>query len=142
MQERFIKYCAPKKCWIVPLCAWWYQCFGCPPSIGYIKAIDWRVLALLFSLMLVIAALERQGVFQLLAQKLLLKAKTQRSLVLILVLLTFFSSMLITNDVALINFVPFAILILQMVGLQKSIAYVVVLQTIAANTGSMLNSFG
>ncbi len=116
--------------------------FWVPPSIGYIKAIDWRVLALLFSLMLVIAALERQGVFRLLAQKLLLKAKTQRSLVLILVLLTFFSSMLITNDVALITFVPFAILILQMVGLQKSIAYVVVLQTIAANTGSMLTPLG
>ena len=60
----------------------------------------------------------------------------------ILVLLTFFSSMLITNDVALITFVPFAILILQMVGLQKSIAYVVVLQTIAANTGSMLTPLG
>ena len=116
--------------------------FWVPPSIGYIKAIDWRVLALLFSLMLVIAALERQGVFRLLAQKLLLKAKTQRSLVLILVLLTFFISMLITNDVALITFVPFAILILQMVGLQKSIAYVVVLQTIAANTGSMLTPLG
>ena len=116
--------------------------FWVPPSIGYIKAIDWRVLALLFSLMLVIAALERQGVFRLLAQKLLLKAKTQRSLALILVLLTFFSSMLITNDVALITFVPFAILILQMVGLQKSIAYVVVLQTIAANTGSMLTPLG
>ena len=116
--------------------------FWVPPSARYLQAIDWRVLALLFSLMLVIAALERQGVFRLLAQKLLLHATTQKSLVLILVLLTFVSSMFITNDVALITFVPFAILILQMVNLQKSLAYVVVLQTIAANTGSMLTPLG
>lgn len=116
--------------------------FWVPPSLNYLKAIDWRVLALLFSLMLVIAALERQGVFRLLAQKLLMYANNQRSLVLILVLLTFVSSMFITNDVALITFVPFAILLLQMVNLERNIAYVVVLQTIAANTGSMLTPLG
>ena len=116
--------------------------FWVPPSLNYLKSIDWRVLSLLFSLMLVIAALERQRVFRLLAQKLLMYAKNQRSLALILVLLTFVSSMFITNDVALITFVPFAILLLELVNLQKNIAYVVVLQTIAANTGSMLTPLG
>lgn len=116
--------------------------FIVPPSKAYLQAIDWRVLTLLFALMLVVAALEKQGVFRLLAQKLLLYAKNQRTLALILVFLTFFCAMFITNDVALITFVPFCILIMEMVGLKEGIAYVVILQTIAANTGSMLTPLG
>lgn len=61
---------------------------------------------------------------------------------LILVLLPFFSSMLITNDVALITFVPFALALLGGAGLKHRVIYIVVLQTIAANLGSMLTPIG
>ena len=50
--------------------------------------------------------------------------------------------MLITNDVALLTFVPFAILILQMTGQEKRMIPVIVMQTIAANLGSMLTPIG
>jgi Na+/H+ antiporter NhaD and related arsenite permeases len=50
--------------------------------------------------------------------------------------------MWITNDVALITFVPFAIMTLSMVGQKKYIIRIVVLQTIAANLGSMLMPIG
>ncbi len=40
-------------------------------------------------------------------------------------MLCFFSSMLLTNDVALITFVPFAIEILDMAGLSKKLIFVV-----------------
>jgi Na+/H+ antiporter NhaD/arsenite permease-like protein len=50
--------------------------------------------------------------------------------------------MWITNDVALITFVPFALLILTMTGQTKYIIRIVVLQTIAANLGSMLTPVG
>ena len=46
------------------------------------------------------------------------------------VLLCFFSSMLITNDVALITFVPFAIGVLGLTGQQELLIPVVVLQTV------------
>jgi len=57
-------------------------------------------------------------------------------------ILCFFLSMLITNDVALITFVPFAILTLKKCGQERLVIPVVVLQTIAANLGSMLTPIG
>ena len=57
-------------------------------------------------------------------------------------MLCFFSAMLVTNDVALITFVPFTILLLQRVHLEEKLIPVIVLQTIAANLGSMLTPMG
>ena len=54
----------------------------------------------------------------------------------------FFSSMLITNDVALLTFVPFAVVVLGMAGHNKELVLIVVLQTVAANLGSMLTPVG
>ena len=63
-------------------------------------------------------------------------------LVSVLVALCFFSGMLITNDVSLITFVPFAIMMLKQCDRQELMIPVVVLQTIAANLGSMLTPIG
>lgn len=116
--------------------------FVVPPGKAYISYIDWRTLALLFSLMLVVAGLQHMGIFRRLGMGLLSGVKTSRGLVLLLVYLCFFSSMLITNDVALITFVPFAILLLHMAGQGKLMISVIVLQTIAANLGSMFTPIG
>ena len=50
--------------------------------------------------------------------------------------------MLITNDVALITFVPFAIMLLHSCKRDDLVILVVVLQTVAANLGSMLTPIG
>lgn len=50
--------------------------------------------------------------------------------------------MVITNDVALLTFVPFALLTLQKCGQERLMVPVIVLQTIAANLGSMLTPIG
>lgn len=60
----------------------------------------------------------------------------------ILILLCFFSSMFITNDVALLTFVPFAVVVMAMIDRKKELIFVVVMQTIAANLGSMLTPMG
>lgn len=112
------------------------------PDKGYAEYIDTRVLALLFSLMVVTAGLQKQGIFSVLASTLLPNARHTGQLRLLLVFLCFFSSMLITNDVALITFVPFAIIVYSMAGLKEQLLSVVVLQTIAANLGSMLTPVG
>ena len=109
-----------------------------PPSQAYWGYIDFRVLELLFCLMAAVAGMQQEGVFLVLAQKILSGKKSLRLLILTLVMLPFFSSMLITNDVALITFVPFAVLVLELVGQQKHLAWVITLQTIGANIGSML----
>ena len=116
--------------------------FVVPPSVEYITYLDFRVLALLFCLMLVVSGLQSIGVFRYLGSSLLKKASNTRQLTLLLVGLCFFSSMLITNDVALITFVPFAVMLLSMAGQEKLMIPIIVLQTIAANLGSMLTPIG
>lgn len=116
--------------------------FFVTPSAEYLEYIDWRVLALLLGLMLVVAGLQSIGLFRYLGLKLLKQIHTTRQLCLLLVGLCFFSAMLITNDVALITFVPFAVMILGLAGQSGLLIQVVVLQTIAANLGSMLTPIG
>ena len=113
-----------------------------PPSAAYLNYIDWRVLSLLFCLMSVVAGLQECGVFAVLAQRLLAGERRMRFVTLVLVLLPFFVSMLVTNDVALITFVPFAVLVLGLIGRTERLIYIVVLQTIAANLGSMATPVG
>lgn len=112
------------------------------PNEKYFDYIDFRTLGLLFSLMTVMAGFNKMGVFKVIAEYLLNKAKTMRGVTLLLVLLCFFSSMLITNDVALITFVPFTIVLLKLADKQSRVIYVVTLETIAANLGSMLTPIG
>lgn len=112
------------------------------PSAEYIGYIDFRTLALLFCLMAVMAGFNKLGIFKLLASKLLSFASDSRSLCLILSLLCFFSSMIITNDVALITFVPFSIIILTLSGKTQLLIPLVTLETVAANLGSMLTPIG
>lgn len=113
-----------------------------PPSVEYLGYIDFHVLALLFSLMLVVAGLQKSGAFTLLTDKLLQRVRSTRSLAAVLVGVCFFTSMLITNDVALITFVPLAIMLLEDEKNEKLLMLVVVLQTIAANLGSGLTPLG
>ena len=119
--------------------------FIVPPDKEYLGYIDFHTIGVLFCLMAVMAGLKEVGVFRYIAEKLLLKVRKGWQLVLILVMLCFFLSMFITNDVALITFVPFAFIVLRLLGEQKEKALiipVVVLQTIAANLGSMLTPIG
>ncbi len=113
-----------------------------PPSAATFQMIDTRVLSLLFCLMAVVAGLQSVGVFATLGQRLIAGIHNTRLLCATLVLLCFFSSMLITNDVALITFVPFAVLVLTLTGQSERLIYVIVLQTVAANLGSMLTPVG
>ncbi len=119
--------------------------FLVPPDEAYLGYIDFRTLAVLFCLMGVMAGLQGLGVFRFIAERLLLKVRTEGQLVLILVGLCFFFSMLITNDVALITFVPFTFTVLKLMEPERADRWmipVVVLQTIAANLGSMLTPVG
>ena len=115
------------------------------PDKEYLGYIDFRTLGILFCLMAVMAGLQKIGLFNYIAEKLLAKVKHIRGLVFILVMLCFVSSMLITNDVALITFVPFTFIVLKMLFEDKAdklIVPIVVMQTIAANLGSMMTPIG
>ncbi len=113
-----------------------------PPDAAYSGYINAEVLCLLFCFMLAQAGMQSCGLLDFLAGKLLRGPKNLRTLTLLLVLLTFFLSMFITNDVALIALVPFTILLLGRAGKKRSLIFTIVLQTAAANLGSMLTPFG
>lgn len=119
--------------------------FFITPDIKYLNYIDFRTIGLLFCLMTVMAGLQKTGVFSFMAENLLKKIHSTKSLIFILVMLCFFFSMLITNDVALITFVPFTFTVLDMLGgdiKNQTIIPVVAMQTVAANLGSMLTPIG
>ena len=112
------------------------------PDREYIEYIDWNTLLLLYSLMAIMAGFQQLGVFSRIGSSLLSKINSTRQMLLILIFLPFFFSMLITNDVALITFVPFGIVVLRMAKQENLVVPLVVMQTIAANLGSMLTPMG
>lgn len=118
-----------------------FSCFFVPPDKEYINYINLPVLVILFCLMIVIAGVKSAGVFELLQTKLSKMVRTEKTMVLMLCMICFFASALITNDVALITFVPFSLMILKN---QKTscIIFAVVMETVAANLGSLITPIG
>ena len=113
-----------------------------PPDGAYLSYVDWRTMAQLFCLMAVMAGLRELGVFSRLGRQLLCRARSARQLECVLVFLCFFTSMAITNDVALLTFVPFSMEVLTLAGREERAVPVVVFQTVAANLGSMATPIG
>ncbi len=113
-----------------------------PPSKNYLNYIDFDTLLILFALMAIISALRSLAFFERLGFVLCQKFNNLRMLSIVLIFTVFFSSMLITNDVALITFVPFTLAFLAKRIKGRFLLLLVVLETIAANTGSMLTPLG
>ena len=112
------------------------------PSKSYLGYIDFRTLSILLMLMITMAGFQKLSVFRQLGELLVGRTSTIRGVVLILIGLCFFSSMFITNDVALLTFVPFSIITLSISNRKDLYIIVIVLETLAANLGSMLTPLG
>lgn len=123
---------------VLALCS----CAAVPPDAAYAEYVDLRTIGMLFSLMTIMCGLSRLGVFRIACRHLLSVVRGPRRLALALTLLAFFSSMLITNDVALVTFAPFALLALRTLDSPRHACFTVVMMTIAANLGSMLTPVG
>lgn len=116
--------------------------FAVPPDKSYGGYVNRTVLIQLFCLMTSVCGFRSIGVFENAAALLLKKAGTVRKLGLIFTLVCFFTSMLVTNDVALITFVPLTLMVFENIRDEKSRIFTVVLETAAANLGSMVTPFG
>ncbi|MDF2883328.1 MAG: Citrate transporter [Clostridiaceae bacterium] len=112
-------------------------CFFIKPQISY---INFKVLVLLFNLMIIIAAFENLKVMDKIALEILSKCKNTRMVSLVFVIVTFFTSMLITNDVALLTFVPLSIFTFKKAKVDSM--KTIIIQTLAANIGSSLTPMG
>ncbi|WP_144548307.1 SLC13 family permease [Bacillus sp. X1(2014)] len=113
------------------------SCLIYPPKLEY---INFQVLVILFSLMLTIKALEELRFLDKFAIAIINKCNNSRSVSAILILLCFFSSMFVTNDVALLTFVPLTLVVSRKT--QMPMMETIIFQTIAANIGSSLTPMG
>lgn len=112
-----------------------------PPDSAYLGYYDVKTLSCLFCILAVVCALRGAGLFPLLAQRLVRAFHTARSAVTALVVVTLIGSMLLTNDTALLTFLPLSWFVLKGTGQTKHTALTFILQNCAANLGGMLTPF-
>lgn len=118
------------------------SCFFVHPDKEYLGYIDFRVLSILFCMMIVVSELVILGVFDKLTNKLLSKVHSSRMVSLILVWLSFFLGMILTNDVTLVTLVPFAIALMKNFDDRRTLTFTLILMTVATNLGSMQTPIG
>lgn len=142
MKQKVISFAKKEIVFIIAAILAILSCLFVKPSAEYLEYIDFRVLGILLTLMILMEGLSKNHFFDKVGEFLLARTRRFGHLCLVLVFLCFFFSMFITNDVALITFVPFSIMILKKINKQEHMIYLVVLQTLAANLGSMLTPIG
>lgn len=116
--------------------------FIVPPDKAYLGYVDLKTMCCLFGTLAVVCALKNIRFFAILASRIILIAGNSRTAAVTLVFITFFGSMLIANDMALITFLPLGYYVFSTSGDRKEVAAVFILQNIAANLGGMLTPFG
>ena len=109
-------------------------------SIPKLSYIDFKVLILLFNLMIVIAAFKELNIMNYIASIFIKKCSSYKSLTIALISMCFFSSMIVTNDVSLITFVPLTLIICSSINVNP--IKIIVFETIASNLGSSLTPMG
>lgn len=117
-------------------------CFIVPVDKEYLGYIDFKTIACLFGVLAVVRALRNIRFFYKIASSIVKCFKTSRKVVLALVYITFIGSMLIANDMALLTFLPLGYYVLRTTGKEEYMAFVFIMQNIAANLGGMLTPFG
>ena len=113
------------------------SCFIATPKLSY---IDFKVLILLFNLMIVVAAFKELKVLDSIAIGLLKRCNSYSAISNALVFITFVSAMIVTNDVALLTFVPLTIVVARKANI--NVLKIVIFQTLAANLGSSFTPMG
>lgn len=102
--------------------------------------INTHVLLILFNLMIVVEIYKKEKILDYIAINFLKKYDNQRIISIVLLLLVFFSSMLLTNDVALITFVPLTLIIAKKSNFSP--LRLIILETLCANIGGAMTPMG
>lgn len=126
----------------VSLIAMLITCYYVPIDRTYLTYFNLQTLATLFCTLAVVSAFSHIHVFEILSKNIVLKLHNLRNATLGLVLITFFGSMLLANDMALLTFLPLGYFVLTSTGHKKAMAYTFIMQNIAANLGGMVTPFG
>ena len=117
-------------------------CCFVPPDAGYADYFDLDTLSCLFCTLAVVSALKERHFFEWLAARIVTAFGNMRRVAFALIFVTYFGSMIMANDMALVTFLPLGWFALSSCGKQKYTAFVFVMQNVAANLGGMLTPFG
>ncbi len=139
--QRFFRFIKKETVFTVALVAALISVCFTPPSPSYLGYVDLPVLELLFCLMCAVAGLRAAGVMDWLSEALTSRVKSAKALAAVFIAVCFFSAMLITNDVALLTFVPLTLAVFGEEN-RRRLILVIVLETAAANLGSMATPIG
>ncbi|MBR3771377.1 MAG: citrate transporter [Clostridium sp.] len=140
--EKFIRYAKSQAVLSISIVAMLITCFLVPVDIKYLGYFNWRTLATLFCTLAVVAAFSHIHVFEILSKSIVLKLHNLRNATLGLVFITFFGSMLLANDMALLTFLPLGFFVLNSTDNKQAMAFTFIMQNIAANLGGMVTPFG
>ncbi|WP_422099719.1 SLC13 family permease [Variovorax sp.] len=108
--------------------------------LDWLKLIDWQTVGALAGLLAITQGVEKSGVLQSAAQRLLARTTDLRRLALLLVASAAVLSALVTNDVSLFLLVPLTRVLATQAHLP--LARLVVLEALAVNAGSALTPIG
>lgn len=117
-------------------------CFIVPLDTEYVGYFNFRTLATLFCTLAVVAAFSHIHVFEIISKTIVIKLHNLRNATLGLVFITFFGSMLLANDMALLTFLPLGFFVLNSTDNKQAMAFTFIMQNIAANLGGMVTPFG
>lgn len=117
-------------------------CFFIPVDRSYLTYFNWQTLATLFCTLAVVSAFSHIHVFEIISKTIVIKLHNLRNATLGLVFITFFGSMLLANDMALLTFLPLGFFVLNSTDNKQAMAFTFIMQNIAANLGGMVTPFG
>ena len=127
---------------LVAIAAAAVTCIFVPPDAAYADYFDLDTLSCLFCTLAVVSALKERHFFEWLAGKIVSAFGNMRRVTFALVFVTYFGSMVMANDMALVTFLPLGWFVLSSCGRTKYTAFVFIMQNVAANLGGMLTPFG
>lgn len=141
-KRRMISYAKNQIVLTIAIIAMLITCLFVPVDKIYLTYFNWRTLATLFCTLAVVSAFSHIHVFEIISKNIVLKLHNLRNATLGLVFITFFGSMLLANDMALLTFLPLGYFVLSSTGNKKAMAFTFIMQNIAANLGGCVTAFG
>lgn len=112
-----------------------------PLTFDRIKGLSWNTLLKLFMLFACLEGIKKEHLFDPL-KKLLSNIRSTFLLALSLTLIVFILSAFITNDVALLTFIPLTFFLFKKSEKEQFLPHLIAIETIAANLGSLITPFG
>ena len=140
--NKAFKYLKKDKVFMIAFAFALLSMFMVPPSSAYLDYLNFKVLIIMFTLMIAVAGIYETHFFDYIATKLVIHFKSIRLIALVIILTTFFLAMLLTNDAVLLTLIPFTLFVTRHTHQEKHVLTIMMLQTIAANMGSALTPMG